>query len=104
MISMPMLARIAFMLVIALIVGCGDGTTEVPVTETSRTDSIRRNLQSIADTGQKGSEMVAIEQDIRSLAETDPEKSAELSTEFEKLKGASGTQAKSQAQKMIDML
>jgi len=101
---MSMLARVAFLMVIALVIGCGDGTTEVPVTETSHTDSIRRNLQSVADTGQKGSEMVAIEQDLQALAETDPEKASELSTEFEKLKGASGTQAKTQAQKMIDML
>lgn len=101
---MSMFVRAAILFVVALVIGCGDGTTEVPVTETSNTDSIRRNLQSIADTGQKGSEMVAIEQDIQSLTETDPEKAAELSTEFEKLKAASGTQAKTQAQKMIDSL
>ncbi len=89
---------------VGLFLGCGPGSTPVPEQTTPPTDLIRRDLQHIVDSGIVGSEMLTIEENINTLAETEPDKAAELKTELESLKGARGAQATQQAKKMIDML
>lgn len=92
------------MLLIGLIVGCGPGSTPVPAPTTPLPERIKTDLQYIVNSGTKGSEMDTIERNIETLAETEPEKAAQLQTEFEKLKAARGPQAPAQAKKMIEML
>lgn len=101
---MASLVRILSLGLVALLLGCGPGSTPVEVPQMSPAEEIRRDLQTIVETGQTGSEMVLIEQNIDKLQQADPDKAAQLSTEFQKLQGSNGPQAQAQAKKMLEML
>ncbi|WP_147274391.1 hypothetical protein [Bremerella cremea] len=64
---------------------------------------IRNDLKSIVSNNQLGSEMVTIDENLKKLAESEPEKAAELRKEYEKLEKASGRPA-AQAKKMMEKL
>ncbi|RCS41112.1 hypothetical protein DTL42_21270 [Bremerella cremea] len=95
--------RIALLMFAGLIVGCGPGGTPVPENKIPVTEMIRNDLKSIVSNNQLGSEMVTIDENLKKLAESEPEKAAELRKEYEKLEKASGRPA-AQAKKMMEKL
>ncbi len=100
---MSFITRIALVMAAAMLLGCGPGGTPVPENTIPTTELIKNDLKSIATTNQLGSEMVTIDQNIEKLAETDPEKAAELRKDYEKLQQSSGSPA-GQAKKMMEKL
>jgi hypothetical protein len=90
---------------VALSVGCTSGTESVPVQEPAATDVIRSGLNHLAQTGEIDSGIVALEESIQKLQESDPAKASELMTDLGKLKSASSPSAvKSQASAMLQKL
>lgn len=88
-----------FMFVFGL-VGCGPGSTPVPVSETPPAELIRKDLQYIVDSGTVGSEMLTIQENINKIKENDPAKAEELQKQYDRLDKARGSQARSIAKKM----
>ena len=100
----PMLTSARYILLLMSVfalVGCGPGSTPVPVNEgPAPAESIRTNLQYIIDSGTVGSEMLTIQDDINKIKETDPAKAEELQKQYDQLDKARGSQARSIAKKM----
>ncbi len=85
--------------------GCDPGSTEVQPIAVSPKDMLKANLQSPADTGMLGSEMVVIEENIEKLAVEDAAKADALRKDLEELKKANNaTKIKSKAKEMIGKL
>jgi len=83
--------------------GCGE--QPVPVAPPDNTTQIRQSLSDIEKTGQLGSGLDLIAEQIDALKESDPEKAAKLEEAFEKLSNSSNPrEAKKQATTMIEML
>lgn len=100
---MSLITRIALVAAMAIVLGCGPGGTPVPENTIPVTELIKNDLKSIASSNQLGSEMVTIDENINKLAETEPDKAAELRKDYEKLQKSGGSPA-SQAKKMIEKL
>lgn len=99
------LLRISLLSLAVAVIGCGPGST--PVEEEpglSTKDLIRQDLQNTAETGQLGSEMMSIQNELEKLKQENPELAQELSEDLNELEGMQGSQAKSKAQAMIDKL
>lgn len=99
------LLRISLLSLAVAVVGCGPGSTPVEEEPGSSTeDLIRQDLQNAAETGQLGSEMMSIQNELEKLKQENPELAQELSEDLNELEGMQGSQAKSKAQSMIDKL
>lgn len=99
------LSKVFALLTLSIIVGCGPGQTAVEVPQTGVKDLIKQQLQSPANSGTLGSEMMAIEQDLQKLSAEDPAKATELQKDMEELKKATNpTAVKAKAKAMIDKL
>ncbi|MEW4454015.1 hypothetical protein AB1L30_15180 [Bremerella sp. JC817] len=86
------------------VVGCGPGSTPVPVETTPPSELIKKDLQYLIETGMVGSEMMSIQKNIDLIKESDPEKGAELQQDYDKLDKASSGQARGIAKKMAEKL
>ncbi|PQO34546.1 hypothetical protein DTL21_13600 [Bremerella cremea] len=95
--------RIACLLLAGFVIGCGQGGTPVPENTIPVTEMIRNDLKSIVSNNQLGSEMVTLDENLKKLAETEPEKAAELRKEYEKLE-KSGGRPSGQAKKMMEKI
>lgn len=95
--------RIACLLLAGFVIGCSQGGTPVPENTIPVTEMIRNDLKSIVSNNQLGSEMVTLDENLKKLAETEPEKAAELRKEYEKLE-KSGGRPSGQAKKMMEKI
>lgn len=87
------------------LVGCGGpSSTPVPPPAISTVDLIRNDLKMIADSGQVGSEISSIQDNLNKYRDENPAVASELLTELETLQGLSGAPAKSKANEMIAKL
>ena len=103
------LKKVGSLLCVALVAltfsGCGPGSTEVQPIAVSPKDMLKANLQSPAETGTLGSEMVVIEENIEKLAAEDAAKADVLRADLEELKKANNpSKVKSKAKEMIGKL
>lgn len=102
---MSSLLRITlFALGVSAVLGCGPGSTPVPESTTPPSELIRTDLQYIVESGQVGSEMMTIQENITRIGEEDPDKAALLQKDYDQLEKARGSQARSIAKKMIEKL
>ncbi|QDU74853.1 hypothetical protein Pan97_18710 [Bremerella volcania] len=96
-------SRLVVLGLVLFAIGCGPGSTPVPPDTRPVTELIRQDLQGIVSSNQLGSEMVSIDKNLQKLAETEPDKAAELRQEYEKLQKSSGSPAR-QAKRMMEKL
>lgn len=102
---LKVIGRILTVAAIVSLVGCGGpGSTPVPPPSISIADLIRNDLKMIADSGQVGSEVSSIQDNLTKYREENPAVASQLLTELEKLQGLSGAEAKSVANEMIAKL
>lgn len=102
---MSLLFRMAFLgFLVSAFVGCGPGSTPVPENTTPPSELIRKDLQYIVDSGQVGSEMMTIQENITRISEEDPDKAAQLQKDYDQLEKAGRGQARSIAKKMMEKL
>lgn len=95
----------ALLATVLSVVGCGPSSTPVDVPNPPANAAIKQNLQGAVDTGQLGSEMMAIDNEIEKLATTDPAKAEELKKQFAEVRSASSpAQVKAKAKEMMDKL
>jgi len=86
------------------VMGCGDGPPVV-VTVPPAVESIKKNLESVAESGAIGSEMMAIDNELVKLAVDDAAKAASVKAMFEQLKAAKGPAAvKAKAKEILSTL
>jgi len=98
-------AGLALLVSALAVTGCGPSSTPVDVPNPPATAAIKQNLQGAVETGQLGSGMMAIDNEIEKLAATDAAKAAELKKEFAAVKSASSpAQVKAKAKEMMDKL
>ena len=99
--------RVAFLLVLVVsfsAMGCGDGPPVVVPVPPS-VESIKKNLESVAESGSIGSEMMAIDNELAKLAVDDAEKAATVKAMFEQLKAAKSPAAvKAKAKEILSKL
>jgi cell shape-determining protein MreC len=90
----------------AAIIGCTDDTVKVTPPDTSAKESVRSALQGVADSGQGGSEVGAIMEELKKLEPTEPELAKELSADAADLMSTRNTsdQLKQKAKDMIKKL
>ncbi len=103
--SMSWLKIAVFSCFVALI-GCGDDSQEVTPPSTTAKESVKAALQNIVDSGQGGSEIGAIMEELKKLEESDPKLAAELMTDAESFMSTqlSSDQLKEKAKEMIKKL
>jgi hypothetical protein len=91
---------------ILLVAGCSNnpGSTPVDAPDLPQAELIKNDLQMVAESGQLGSEMGSIQQNLEAMKEADPAKAAELLKDLEELQSLSGDAAKSKAKAMIGKL
>lgn len=85
--------------------GCSKGQSVTPPTVSPK-EAIRTNLTQVAQTGQAGSEVGAVMQDIEKLKATEPATAKALEDDARQLMEMSGNQeaAKAKAQQMLKNL
>lgn len=93
-----------FLLVVAGLVGCGSSDSSEKPAPPSPIEAIRRDLDYIVHNRMVGSEVINIQENIERLKATEPDKAAQLQTEFQKLDAAQGARAAAIAKKMLEML
>ena len=100
------LKSLGIALVCAFALGCGAVDDEpVAVTPPSSTDALKSALNDVAQTGQMGSGMMTIEQEIQNLKASDAAKAATLQADYDQLKTMNDpNRAKAKAQEMIGKL
>lgn len=102
---MNLLVRMLCVGCLAVVIGCGEGATEVPVdTGISVSQLIKRDLEMVAQNGQMGSEMMSIENNLEKLKVEDPAKAEAFRKDLDELAKLSGARAKSKAEAMIGKL
>lgn len=90
---------------VCLLFGCGPGSEAVPLPDGGFKALIKKNLQHPMETGQTGSETMAIEMDIKKLEAEDPALATTLTKDLAELKKASSPAAvKAKAKAMADKL
>jgi len=98
------------LLVFALaVIGCSGGTgpgpQKVQPVQVQPADAIRSALESVAQTGQLGSEGLTIQENIEKLRASDPAKAEELAKDYEALQGMSDpAKVRAKAQEMLGKL
>ncbi|MEW4562568.1 hypothetical protein AB1K70_08580 [Bremerella sp. JC770] len=100
----PLLRIALFGLLFSSVIGCGPGSTPVPENTTPPSERIRKDLQYIVDSGQVGSEMLTIQENITLISEENPDQGAQLQQDFDQLEKARGGQARAIAKKMMEKL
>ncbi len=80
---------------LAVLMGCSKGVSVAPTAPKASFDSVKTALQAIAATGEFGSDVEGIEQDLEKLKATDAAKAEGLLKDLQSLKTA---QQKSQIQ------
>jgi hypothetical protein len=104
---MNLVKSLCVALFFAAAVGCGAVTDDDPVdvTPPSTTEKLKASLNDVAQTGQMGSGMMTIEQEIEKLRATDAAKADALKADYEQLKTMNNpAQAKAKAQEMLGKL
>ena len=98
-------SQTALLVTVLSVFGCGPSSTPVDVPNPPANAAIKQNLQNAVDSGQMGSEQMAIDNEIDKLATTDPTKAEELKKQFAEVKAASSpAQVKAKAKEMMDKL
>ena len=99
------LSLLTLLVAVLAAVGCEPASEPVEVKPGGVSELIKMNLQHPSETGQMGSEMMAIEQDLEKLAAEDPAKAAAVKKDFEAMKAAkSPDQVKAKAKEMMSKL
>jgi len=99
------LSRLALLAAAVSVSGCEPASTPVEAPSGGVAQLIKQNLQNPAETGQTGSEMMQIEQDLEKLAAEDPAKAETAKKDFAALKAAkSPDQIKAKAKEMMGKL
>lgn len=91
----------------ALLVGCGGtGAESVKPPDLTPKEKIKEVLEGLIETGQGGSEIGVIMQEVEPLKETDPALASELEEAARTMmsSGMSGSQLKNKAQELLDKL
>jgi hypothetical protein len=88
-----------------IVLGCGPGSTPVPVQQVPTTEILKVYLKNASETGQLGSEMSNIDEEIAKLVTEDAAKGNALKTDFEAVtKATSEAAVKSKVKEMIKKL
>ena len=88
---------------IVAIVGCSQGE-EFSNPEASAKDRVKQALEGIVESGQGGSEIGAIMEDIGELEKTDPELATQLGDDLTEMMASPGDQVKARAEAMLKKL
>jgi len=97
--------RLTLLALALSVVGCEPASTPVEAPSGGVAQLIKQNLQNPAETGEIGSEMMQIEQDLEKLAAEDPAKAETAKKAFAALKAAkSPDQVKAKAKEMMGKL
>lgn len=92
---------------VALVVGCSRERPAVPVKQAASpaAEAVKSGLKEIADSGQIGSGMLTIRENLEKLKSTDPAKADALLKELDKLSAMSDPGAiRAKAKQMMDQL
>lgn len=92
-------------LLLSCVIGCGPGSTEIQVQQVPTTEILKVYLKNSSETGQLGSEMQNIDEEITKLIAEDPAKGNALKADFEAVKKANNeTAVKSKVKEMLKKL
>ena len=99
--------RMLVLLCVAALTGCfGDDTQQVKPPEVSPKDAVKAALEDVAESGQGGSALGGIMQELSKLEESDPQLAQELRKETQTMMSSSMSpdQVKQKAKEMIKKL
>jgi hypothetical protein len=101
---MGMFRFCAVLMLAVAILGCRQ-STPVAQPQGAPVEGVKSRLEVVAETGQVGSEMILIEEDLKRMQETDPAKAGELLSDLEQLQATVDPErAKSLAKEMLGKL
>ncbi len=90
---------------VAVLVGCGPRAESVKAPEVSAKEAVTKALQNIAQTGQGGSEIGAIMQDLERMKATDPQLAETLIQDANQMMSLGNpAEVKAKAQEMLGKL
>ena len=97
--------RVAILCGVAAIVGCSDAGEQVKPPDTTAKDAVKKALEGVAKSGQGGSELGAMMNDLQKLKETDQAVAEELISDVTALMSEGNPdQIKAKAQEMLKKL
>ena len=91
--ALSCISRICLLACVCVVLGCSPGSEPVAPPAGGIKDQIKANLANPSETGQIGSETMAIEMDIKKLEAEDPALATTLTKDLEELKKASSPAA-----------
>ncbi len=95
------------LLAVALVIGCGPaGSSSAPKAPPPSAAAAKAALEQVAKTGMSGSQMMALNEYVKSLRQSDPAKGEALAKEVEEMRklGSSPEQMKAKAKEIADKL
>ncbi len=99
------LGVLSSMMLAVAFAGCSPQSVPVEAPETTPTEALKRDLRTPAESGELGSEMIAIQDNIEQLKQTDPALAEELSQDLEQMQSAKDpSKVKAIAQEMLTKL
>ena len=103
---MARLVRLLLLPVLVVIVlGCSPGSVSVEQPDDSPAEAVKRELETAAESGVLGSEMISIQENLEKMRGTDPAKADELLADLEQLQSMTDPAAvKAKASEMIGKL
>jgi hypothetical protein len=90
----------------AALIGCGDNTEAVAPPDTTARERVKAALENVAESGQGGSELGAIMEELKGLEESDPALAEELTQDAQSFMSTqlSSDQIKQKAKDMLKKL
>lgn len=102
---MNTIGKLVALAAIMLFVGCSAGVQDNPVEVTPSGANAKIALEGIAESGQLGSDVMTIEDDIASMKESDPAKAEALQKDLDELKSmGKPADIKKKAKEMVEKL